>query len=498
MTPPNLHDIIDTASLIKHLENTPFGIMLWNSEMKLVYCSERAAAVFACLPHDFLCEPFDADEFVHEDDIEQVKAIMTAIAAGKINHNQSLNRNLTKDGTVIYCQWYNSALKDETGNVVNILSLFQDVTTQVETKLALKKSEHQLSLAFNSAIDPMWLIRAEGANQFRFETINTAFTSVTGWSPDQVEGQPIEKIIPAASHELVREQYNKALASGRIVDYIEEALHPAGVKYGEIRVIPVKGDPGDPPRILGIANDITEKVYLQKKLDAERESRSRYITSAAIRSQENERSIVSRELHDNVNQVLTTVKLYLELCIDQKVDAATILPKCVAQLNSTIAEIRNLSKQLSAPSLGNMNYKETLTDLVESLQLAGQLEVNMAFKGLSFSEMENELHLTLYRLAQEQLTNILKYANAEKVAIQLTEENAALRFTIVDDGIGFDVSQKRKGIGITNMQSRVEILNGEFQLQSSPGEGTQLEVIIPVVVEDGVCYAAQALVNSME
>jgi PAS domain S-box-containing protein len=498
MTPPNLHEIIDAKSLAKHLENTPFGIMLWNQKMKLVYCSERAAAVFACLPHELLQEPFDLDEFVYKEDIEQVKTIMTAIASGKITHNQSLNRNLTKDGAVIYCQWYNSALKDEYGNVVNILSLFQDVTAQVETELALKKSEHQLSLAFNSAIDPMWLIRAEGTNQFRFETINTAFTSITGWSPEQVEGQPIEKIMPQKSHELVREQYNKAIASGHIVDYIEEAQHPAGIKFAEIRVIPVKGDPGDPPRILGIANDITEKVYLQKKLDAERESRSRYITSAAIRSQESERSKVSRELHDNVNQILTTVKLYLELCIDQKIDPDTILPKCVAQLNSTISEIRNLSKQLSAPSLGNMNFKETLTDLVESLQLAGQLEVNMAFKELSFSEMENELHLTLYRLAQEQLTNILKYANAQKVDIHLTEENNALRFTIVDDGVGFDPSQKRKGIGITNMQSRVEILNGDFRLQSSPGEGTHLDVTIPVVVEDGVCYAEQVLLNSME
>ncbi|MBB1283792.1 PAS domain S-box protein [Flavisolibacter sp. BT320] len=498
MTPPNLHEIIDAESLAKHLENTPFGIMLWNQKMKLVYCSERAAAVFACLPHELFQEPFDLDEFVFEEDREQVKAIMTAIASGKTSHNQSFNRNLTKDGAVIYCQWYNSALKDENSNIVNIISLFQDVTTQVVTELALKKSEHQLSLAFNSAIDPMWLIRAEGANQFRFETINTAFTSVTGWSPEQVEGQPIEKIMPQESHELVREQYNKAIASGRIVDYIEEAQHPAGIKYGEIRVIPVKGDPGDPPRILGIANDITEKVYLQKKLDAERESRSRYITSAAIRSQESERSKVSRELHDNVNQILTTVKLYLELCIDQKIEPDTILPKCVAQLNSTISEIRNLSKQLSAPSLGNMNFKETLTDLVESLQLAGQLEVNMAFKELSFSEMENELHLTLYRLAQEQLTNILKYSNAQKVDIHLTVENNTLRFTIVDDGVGFDVSQKRKGIGITNMQSRVEILNGDFRLQSSPGEGTRLDVTIPVVVEDGVCYAEQVLLNSME
>lgn len=495
MTHPNLHEVIDAASLSKLLENTPLGIMLWDRQLKLVYCSKRAAAVFACLQQELVGESFDLLELVHQDDIETVKALMRAITSGRISHNESVNRNLTKEGKVIYCQWYNSALMDEQGNVINVLSLFQDVTAQVEIQQALQKSEQQLSLAFNSAIDPMWLIRAEGNSQFRFETINQAFTRVTGWSPEQVKGQLIENIMPAASHDLVRRQYNKAIETGQIVDYVEEAQHPAGIKYGEIRVIPVKAEPGEPPRILGIANDITEKVVLQKKLDSEREIRSRYITAAAIRGQESERSKVSRELHDNVNQVLTTVKLFLELCIDQKVDALSILPKCVEYLNSTITEIRSLSRQLSAPSLGSMNFRETLSDLAESFRSAGQLQVQLTFDTFSFREMENELHLTLYRIAQEQLTNVVKYAQATGVEIQVTEIDTVLHFTIQDDGVGFDVAQKRKGIGITNMQSRVEILNGQFQVLSQPGKGTRLEVEIPVVIEAGICYALQTLAD---
>jgi two-component system, NarL family, sensor kinase len=493
----NLHEVIDAVSLSKHLENTPFGVMLWDDQMQLVYCSKGAAAIFACAPHELVQTPADLMGFVHKDDIESVKNLIDEITSGSVKHKESLNRNIRRDGLVIYCQWYHSAQKNEEGKVINVLSLFHDVTALVETQSALLKSEYQLSFAFNSAIDPMWLISAEGNDQFRFETINHAFTKVTGWLPTQVEGQPIEKIMPAASHVLVRSKYNEAIASGRIVDYIEEAQHPAGIKYAEIRVIPIKGESGEPPRILGIANDITEKVYLQKKLDAERESRSRYITSAAIRGQESERSKVSRELHDNVNQVLTTVKLYLELCLDQKLDAHSILPKCVAHLNGTIGEIRNLSKQLSAPSLGSMNFKETLTDLMESFRSAGQLEISLAFDSLPFAEMDNELHLALYRLAQEQLTNVVKYAQANRVHVRITNDVSLLRFTIADDGIGFDVSQKRKGIGITNMQSRVESLNGRFQLFSTPGEGTRLEVDIPVVIEEGVCYAEQTLLNTI-
>ena len=359
-------------------------------------------------------------------------------------------------------------------------------------------SEHQLSLAFNSAIDPMWLIRVEGPNSFHFETINMAFTKVTGWTREQVEGQPIEKIMPESSHQLVRDKYNEALQSGKIIDYVEEALHPSGVKYGEIRVIPIPSQEGGPMRILGIANDITEKVFLKKKLEKEQELKSRQITSAAIRGQESERAKVSRELHDNVNQVLTTVKLYIELVMDEKVEAADVLPKCIAHLSNTIDEIRSLSKQLSAPSLGNINFKETLNDLVDSLRSAAQVEVHVDLDKLSFAEMENELHLTLYRVTQEQFTNIIKYANASKVKLFLKEEDTVLSFTIADNGVGFDPSQKRPGIGITNMQTRVETLSGDFQVFSKPGEGTTLTIDIPIIIEEGVCYAEQTVLNLAE
>ncbi|HWJ25960.1 MAG TPA: histidine kinase, partial [Flavisolibacter sp.] len=286
-----------------------------------------------------------------------------------------------------------------------------------------------------------------------------------------------------------------AIATGRIIDYVEEAQHPSGIKYGEIRVIPIRGEANDPVRILAIANDITEKVHLEKKLDQERELRTRQITSAAIKGQESERSKVSRELHDNVNQVLTTIKLYLELCLDQKVEIRSTLSKGITLLSQTISEIRDLSKQLSAPSLGNMNFKETLTDLVESLRSTTQLDIRIEFHTPSFLTMESELHLTLYRVAQEQFTNIVKYAKASHVNVAVLEEKSLLRFLITDDGVGFDTTQKRKGIGITNMQSRVDILNGRFQIFSSPGEGTKLEVEIPVIIEGEVCYAEQTIQN---
>ncbi|MGZ5255060.1 MAG: PAS domain-containing sensor histidine kinase [Flavisolibacter sp.] len=497
MLRPKLFDLIDPVSLSHHLEEGLFAVMLWDSNMKLLYCSKKAAAIFGSTTEEILQQPNYLRQYVFPEDAARVSNIIAELTSGRVSQNESLNRNLTKDGKVIYCKWYNSSQKNGQGIVTSILSLFQDVTAQVETEVALSKSEHQLSLAFNSAIDPMWLIKAEGKDIFKFETINSAFTKVTGWTPEQVEGQPIENIMPLASHDLVKGKYNDAIETGKTIDYFEEAQHPSGIKYGEIRVIPILSDSASFPRILGIANDITEKVYLQKKLDAEREIKTRQITSAAIKGQESERSKVSRELHDNINQVLTTVKLYVELCIDQKVDTVPTLQKCSELLTGTINEIRYLSKQLSPPSLGSINFRETFSELIEASASSTLLDARIEFDSLSFQEMETELHLALYRVAQEQLTNISRYAKANSVSVYLKQDKSILQFTISDDGQGFDPTQKRKGIGITNMQSRVETLNGQFRIISSPGKGTRLEVEIPVIIEDNVCFAEQAVLDTL-
>lgn len=491
-----LQDLIDPASLTYHLENMPLGVLVFDAHMMITYCSPHGASLLGWPAAELVQKPLNLFQLVAEEDVPHVAAVIAEISSGKITYKELVSRNLTQDGGSIYCQWYNSALVGNDGRVVSIVSVFHEVNDQMKKEQALRKDRDQLSLAFNGAIDPMWLIRKEGPNQFYFETINEAFSSVTGWTYEQVAGQPIEKIMPAASHELVRGKYNEALASRQIIDYVEEAQHPSGIKYGEIRVIPIVEKEAEPVRILGIAHDITEKTYLQKRLDAERENKNRQITLAAIRGQESERAKVSRELHDNVNQVLTTVKLYLELCLDQKIDMPAFLTKCISLVNNTIHEIRQLSKQLSAPALGNMNFKETLNDLVETVTASTPLDIEMDL-GLPCPEMEYELHLTLYRIAQEQVTNIIKYANATMVVIVLRQEDDQLLFSITDNGVGFDMGVKRKGIGITNMKSRVEILNGHFEMMSTPGQGTALEVAIPVIIEDNTCYAAANIANSV-
>lgn len=487
MARAHINDIIDTLSLTYHIENTPLGVMVFDRQGHVVYWSDRASEIFGWQEEEILHKNLNDLAIIYEEEQNKVNALLEQLQYGSTHRNQSTNRNRTKDGQLIWCEWYNSALKDEEGNVTSILSMVQDVTERKDAEEALAHSEHQLSLIYNSAIDPMWLIKIN-EGRFYFDDINTAFTAVTGLTRDQVIGKPIEDVLPESSHPLVREKYNEALRTGKVIDYVEVAMHPAGQKVGEIRVIPVKNTEGNIENLLGIANDITEKRLLQKQLDAERDEFSRKITAAAIKGQEIERSKVSLELHDNVNQVLTTVKLYAELCASGAVDPQEVLPKCAALLNDTINEIRDLSRRLSAPSLGDIGLKETIIELADSIQATQKLSISLDTSKLTCNHVENELHLAVYRIAQEHLTNILKHAEAGKVKMGLETGQDYLKLWVKDDGKGFDPHSKSSGIGLTNMTSRAQIHGGQVELDSAPGMGCTLNVVFPIEIQNGRCF----------
>jgi two-component system, NarL family, sensor kinase len=483
-----LHEIVDPSSLSKHLENTPLALIICDNNDHIIYWSKKATEIFEWEESEVLNRPVSELRIIHDDDVHDVYQIVLAIKSGKISSKQHVNRNCTKSGKVIYCEWYNSASTDASGKVCSVLSMVQDITERQKAKEALEISEQRLSLVYNSAIDPMWLIHIAGRNQFILEGINKSFTQVTGLEKEQVLGFPIEQVMPESSHELVRTKYNQAIQTGEVIDYVEVAMHPAGQKVGEIRVIPVKDSSGNVIKLVCIANDITEKRSLQKQLDAERDDFNNRITAAAVKGQEKERSNVSRELHDNVNQVLTTIKLYIELCISKSIDSKEILPKCANLLNETINEIRDLSKRLSAPSLGDIGLNETLRELCESVEVTKKVRIKLDTTAVECNHIDSDLHLAVYRIAQEQLTNILKHANSKKVLMKLEVNDAMLRLTIRDYGKGFDMSSTRAGIGLTNIRSRAEMLNGSVDISSEIGKGSTVVAEIPVMIEDGKCF----------
>lgn len=231
---------------------------------------------------------------------------------------------------------------------------------------------------------------------------------------------------------------------------------------------------------LSVLQALNEEINTQKAArEEEAKQRHKLIIEAVIRAQENERSLIGLELHDNINQVLTTVKLHNEMVLEGVGDPQVILPRTMKYLQDCINEIRSLSKRLSAPTLGKISLEESVTDLIASVNATSKVKITHQICGFNNQVLKKELHLGLYRILQEQLHNILKHAEASEVCVNLEKKKDSIRLFVSDNGKGFAVKNSKSGIGLVNMQTRAESLNGTFELESFPGGGCKVKVTLP-------------------
>ncbi|HWJ92954.1 MAG TPA: ATP-binding protein, partial [Flavisolibacter sp.] len=214
------------------------------------------------------------------------------------------------------------------------------------------------------------------------------------------------------------------------------------------------------------------------RLLEEKERYERLLTEQMIAIQERERAWIGKEMHDNVSQVLTTVKLYLEMAAQQENNP--LIPRSMLLVNSSITEIRNLSHQLSAPTLGTRSLIDSIDALIETVGFSTTVLFEFDHIGFQVPLVMSQ-KLALYRILQEQINNIIKHAEATKVWVFLCQQGNDVLLTVKDNGKGFDSSIKTNGMGLNNITSRVKVFGGTVHLDTALHRGCLLSVRIPIV-----------------
>lgn len=312
--------------------------------------------------------------------------------------------------------------------------------------------------------------------------VNNAFTRITGFTSDEMIGQKLSTMLIGTETDTATTlSIQEAIEKRSPFQFEVLQYNKQGRKmWMEIHGQPVKDSTGTVQQFFSIQTDITQRKQFEEELKQEQQQRQRNITRATIEAQERERSLVSQELHDNVNQVLTTVKLYTELCLSGIDRQDELLRKSLHLLQESINEIRSLSKRLSAPTLGKFRLRDSVKELIESIEATNRLDIEADISLLEDLEVPQELHLGIYRILQEHFTNILKHSLASNVQVSFKVVNEELVLKVRDDGKGFDTKEFRSGIGIANMFSRAESLKGILTLNSAPGLGCVLLVRFPL------------------
>jgi PAS domain S-box-containing protein len=207
---------------------------------------------------------------------------------------------------------------------------------------------------------------------------------------------------------------------------------------------------------------------------------------AMVDAQEKERAEISKELHDNINQILSTTKLYLELAQSDHKKRLSLIDRSAGNIHMAIREIRNISRTLVPASIGDLGLLESLTDLVETVQRTQAIHIEFYPAGNFDERLTDKTKLMLFRIIQEQVNNVLKHSDAHKLIIELilTESENRIELSMTDDGKGFNPETvRKKGLGLSNIRSRAELFGGKVTIRSAPGHGCQLSVQVPLILK---------------
>ena len=235
-------------------------------------------------------------------------------------------------------------------------------------------------------------------------------------------------------------------------------------------------------------------IHRAKRQDAEQQMRRsqaalrksyervRNLGSRLLNAQEGERSRIARELHDDISQQLAVLKIDLKL-LGRTVQghAEAVAAEAVKRTEEIVTSVHDLSHRLHPARLRLVGLVEALDGLQSELS---KPDVTITFAHENVPPMlVPDLNLCLFRIVQEALQNALKYSKAHNVSVDLRGVSDGIALTIVDDGVGFDVDAVwGRGLGLISMHERVEAIGGTFEIRSSPGAGTRLEVRVPASI----------------
>jgi PAS domain S-box-containing protein len=357
---------------------------------------------------------------------------------------------------------------------------FKDITTERKTEEELKRINERFYHVTKVTSDAIWDYDVEANTMYRSE----AFAALSGYPQEEINKNMdwwFDHIHPE-EQERVKEKVNQHIQQKKEKWQDEYRFQCADGSYKYLLDSGViQYQHGKPVRFLGAIQDLTDQKKLENQLLEEHALKHQAITLATINAQEQEKTNISRELHDNVNQLLMSAKLFMDTARRMPAEAGMLIDKAIEYQLTAVNEIRKLSRSLNTSHIITVGLKESVQDIVTNLQVLQNIKVVFRFSEEADKLLQDEQKLTLFRIIQEQTSNILKHAAASEVFIGINKCGNVIQLRVTDNGVGFDTAvKKEQSIGLVNIKNRVVAHSGSVQITSSPGQGCRLVVDLPV------------------
>lgn len=396
-------------------------------------------------------------------------------------------RHTTKDGRQITIESRHVVVRQEGGHI-NVMETNRDITSRKEAVESLKAREGQLSLIFENVYDILFVVAVAPDEEFHFASVNRRFLEATGLSANQIVGQRVTDIIPPSAHALVLKNYREAIRTAQPVSWEEVSLYPSGRKCGVVTVAPVFDEQGQCNQLIGTVHDITERQQAAEELAAvARQMRALAQRLEAV--QEEQRGNIARELHDDLGQTLSAMKMNLSVLLREAtaLGAATDtalrgrIEPLQQLVDGSLQSVRRICLELRPRVLDDLGLAAAIEWQVGEFKKHTGIRCRLVseIEGIKF---ESQRSVTVFRILQEALSNIARHAGATRVEVRVCQKKEQFILEVRDNGKGIRPEDmvKTTSLGLLGIRERVFLLDGDVVIEGNPGKGTKVRVQIPL------------------
>ncbi|MEY2504405.1 MAG: hypothetical protein QOG27_685 [Verrucomicrobiota bacterium] len=448
--------------------------LIWSNELFHIF--GLAPAKFAGSDRTFL-------DRLHPDDRERTRACITAAIEKREPYNLEL-RIVRPDGSVRTLHSRGRVSYDAAGKPIRMFGVAQDITHRIEAGEALRKSERRFRQLADNIREVFWI------NNFttrRTEYVNRAFEKTWKRSTESVMAGPdvwMEAIHPDDRERVAKEFDDRATDRG--YDSTYRIVWPDGtIRWIHDRGFPVRDEDGRSILLVGIAEDVTNQKNSEEQLRAAH-GRLQILSRRFFEVQEAERRHLARELHDQIGQALTAAKINTDMLrATAPAEMAARLQENAAILEGLLQQTRRISLDLRPPLLDDLGLVPALCWYVDQQAERAGLQAKFLPDPL-VDDVPAHIETACFRLAQEAITNVVRHSRAKKLTVKLERADNSLRLLVRDDGAGFDAikadarAAHGASLGLLGMKERAALAGGTAEIVSSPGQGTTVEVSLPL------------------
>ena len=383
---------------------------------------------------------------------------------------------LRRDGSEFFGDISLTTLQTPQGPL--LMAVVRDVTERKRQEERLVEAARYARSLIETSIDPLILIDMQG----RIQDANEAACRITGLPREELIGS--DAASKFTEPERLKPGFKQVMAEGQAIDYLLTIRH-AGGRLTDVlcNARAYRNEHGEVVGIFATAHDVTESRRIQEEVSTSRQ-RLRDMAAQSEAMREYERKSIAREVHDELGQVLTALRMDLTF-LDLRFGAEA--PELQAKfrdmrglVDRAIQGVRNVATNLR-PSALDMGLIPAIEWVCGEFTRHTGIPCAVLVEGQGL-ELPEARAIGLFRIVQESLTNVTRYAQAQRVQVTLRGQEETLTLQVQDDGLGFDpeAARRRNAFGLLGMQERALALGGTLQVQSARGQGTTIRVTVPL------------------